>query len=155
MGLREDAEKDLAVILENEDYGGWPISLISPLGDVYDVVGQSGDIAHLIDPETGYSVSGRIAHASVRISTLYALGTTELPRAISKPLLRPWVCVFRDLQGADYVFKVQQSNPDRTMGVLTMMLEAFNKTSFNALNWQNLNDEFWQNLNIQNWEDFG
>lgn len=124
MSLRSDAELDLAVILEDVDCGGSPFILINPNGDSEAFVGQTGDISQVIDPDTGQAVSGRLAHVSVRISTILARGFS-LPQAISRESLKPWLVVLTDFQAAAYRFKVQQSNPDRSLGIVTCLLELY------------------------------
>ena len=98
MSLRELAEADLAITLENPDDFGWPISITDPTGSTSSgLFGQSGDIHQVIDPDTGQAVSGRLAHVSLRISSvLTQLGA--LPKAINDATKRPWLVVFEDLQ---------------------------------------------------------
>ena len=75
MGLRQLAESDLGKILEDSDTGfGWPITVTNPTGDSGTLTGASGDISQIIDPDTGVAVSGRMAHVSLRISSLVAAG---------------------------------------------------------------------------------
>ncbi len=37
----------------------------------------------------------------------------------------PWVVRFDDINGKPYVFKVVESRPDRTIGVVVCMLESY------------------------------
>jgi len=47
MGLRSEAEKDLAFILEDGIYGfGWPIKITNPAQAVQNLTGFSNDIEH-------------------------------------------------------------------------------------------------------------
>ena len=125
-GLRQTAEADLAVVLEDADTGfGWPITLTDPDGKVGSLVGSSGDIAQAIDPDTGQAVSGRLAMVTLRISSLVAAGFTDLPRNIANTTSKPWLIAFDDINGNPYTFKVQQSNPDRTLGVGKCILELW------------------------------
>lgn len=127
MGLRELAEADLAVTLEDRDGGfGWPVTLIDPAGASYgDLIGQSTDIAQMIDPDTGQLVTGRSASVSLRISSLLLAGVSSLPRGVADKAARPWLVTVEDINGNAGMFKVQQSNPDRTLGVITLLLEAY------------------------------
>lgn len=125
-GLRQTAEADLAVILEDSATGfGWPITVTDPDGKTESLVGLSGDIAQAIDPDTGQAVSGRLAMVTLRISSLVAAGFTDLPRNIASTTSKPWLIVFDDINGNSYTFKVQQSNPDRTLGVVKCILELY------------------------------
>lgn len=127
MSLRELAEADLAVTLEDAVYGfGFPITVKNPAGlESSELVGASNDIAELIDPDTGQAVSGRSASVVLRISSLVAAGFTELPRAIADASSKPWLITFLDLAGNSQIFKVKQSMPDRTLGTVLCYLEAY------------------------------
>ena len=126
MSLRITAEADLGVILEDAVTGfGWPITVTDPAEKVESLVGFSGDIAQAIDPDTGQAVSGRLAAVTLRISSLIAAGFTDLPRAIASASSKPWLITFDDINGNSFTFKVQQSNPDRTLGVVKCILELY------------------------------
>jgi hypothetical protein len=103
---------------------GWPIKLTNPAGDSANLVGQSNDIAMVIDPDTGTAISGRSASCALRISSIVAAGLV-LPQGIASPTSKPWVVEFADVNGGAYKFKVAKSNPDRGMGVVTLQLEAY------------------------------
>lgn len=125
-GLRETAEADLEFILEDDVTGfGWPITVTDPAAKAESLIGFSGDIAQVIDPDTGQAVSGRLAMVTLRISTLIAKGFTSLPRAIADDTSKPWLIAFDDINGNSFTFKVQQSNPDRTLGVVKCILEIY------------------------------
>ena len=126
MGLRETAEADLAIVLEDDVTGfGWPITITDPTGKEASLVGSSGDIAQAIDPDTGQAVSGRLATVTLRTSSLIAAGFTDLPEGIADILSKPWLITFDDINGNSFTFKVQQSNPDRTLGVVKCILELY------------------------------
>ena len=127
VGLRQTAEADLAFILE-EDAAGfrWPIVITDPDGNVNtDILyGFSDDIAQIIDPDTGQAVSGRLASIAVRIAGLAAVGL-GLPKGIADAGLKPWIVQFDDINGQPHKFKVAQSNPDRALGLVVCLLEAY------------------------------
>ena len=127
MGLRETAEADLAFILEDGDQGfGWPITITDPDGNVGNLTGFSNDIAQIIDPDTGQAVSGRLASAVLRISSINTvLPSSGLPKGIADAGLKPWIVVFDDINGNVHTFKVAQSNPDRALGIVSLLLEAY------------------------------
>jgi hypothetical protein len=125
MGLRDLAEADLGLILEDSATGfGYAIVLTSPAGVVLPITGFSNDIAQVIDPDTGQVVSGRLASVALRISTIIASGL-DLPRGIANSKSKPWIVEFNDLLGNPHKFKVFQSNPDRTIGMITLILESY------------------------------
>ena len=125
MGLREIAESDLGVILEDSVYGfGYSITVTDPAGTVKPFTGYSNDISQIIDPDTGQAVSGRLASAAIRISSLTAAGLT-LPQGIADASKKPWIIEFDDINGNPYKFKVSQSNPDRALGMLVCLLEFY------------------------------
>ena len=125
MGLRELAEQDLGVILEDSTTGfGWSITVTDPAGTVGALTGFSDDIAQIIDPDTGQAVSGRLASVALRISSLTTAGL-GLPQGIADAAIKPWLIEFDDINGNPYKFKVQQSNPDRAIGLVTCLLELY------------------------------
>ena len=126
MNLRAQAELDLEAILEDSVGGfGWPVVLTSPTGVETPLTGSSNDISQVIDPDTGEAVSGRSASVALRISSIYAAGHTELPKAIFDSASKPWLVTFDDITGNPYTFKVVQSNPDRALGLITLVLELY------------------------------
>lgn len=125
MGLREMAELDLAFILEDVVYGfGYSITVTDPAGASAGLKGFSNDIAQLIDPDTGQAISGRLASAVLRISSLTAAGL-GLPEGISDATSKPWVVQFDDINGNPFTFKVSKSNPDRGLGIVSLILEVY------------------------------
>lgn len=126
MSLRVLAEADLAVILEDDVTGfGWPITVTAPTGAVATVTGFSDDISQLIDAETGQAVSGRLATVAIRVSTLLSFAGMSMPRGIADAGEKPWVVEFNDINGNVHKFKVRESNPDRALGIVVCILEAY------------------------------
>lgn len=149
MSLRQLAESDLSVILEDDVYGfGWSIVLTNPSGVSIPLTGFSNDIAQVIDPETGQAVSGRSASCALRMSSITAGGdlVTEcnealaqcnepqmeagnvafgFPQGIADSDSKPWIVTFLDINSSPHRFKVIQSNPDRTLGVLSCLLGLY------------------------------
>ena len=126
MGLRELAEQDLGIILEDDTTGlGWSISLTNPAGLSAALTGFSNDVSEVIDPGTGQLVSGRVASIAIRITHLNNAGFTELPQGIENRASKPWIMVFDDINGITHSFKVRKTNPDRALGVVTCELELY------------------------------
>lgn len=125
MGLRADAEEDLAVILEDDVGGfGWPITVTNPAETSAVLVGSSTDISQLIDPDTGEAVTGRSASVALRLSSLTLAGLS-IPEGIADTSLKPWLIQFDDINGAPYTFKVAASRPDRALGIVVCILELY------------------------------
>ncbi len=125
MGLRETAEADLAHILEDKTAGfGWDITVTDPAGTSVLLVGYSNDIGMSIDPDTGVAVSGRRASVALRISSLTTAGL-GIPKGIIDATSKPWRVTFNDIEGTSHTFKVQESHPDRALGVVTCLLELY------------------------------
>ena len=125
MGLRQIAESDLGLILEDTVTGfGYSITLTDPSGTVRPLTGFSDDISQIIDPDTGQAVSGRLASVALRISSIISAGLT-LPKGIADAGIKPWLVQFDDINGNPYTFKVAQSNPDRALGLVTLLLELY------------------------------
>ena len=124
-GLRELAEADLSGILEDSVNGfGFAITITNPAGASSPLTGFSNDIAQTIDPDTGQTVSGRFASATVRLSTVVAaLG--GLPVAVTDDAAKPWVVEFDDINGNAGKFKVAGTAPDRTLGIIVLRLEVY------------------------------
>jgi len=128
MSLREIAERDLATVMESEQSFRTPITVTDPDGltNAEPLYGTVNDISSLIDPDTGQLVSGRMATAAIRISSLAAQGF-GIPSQISSSALKPWVVEFTDITGADHVMKVMRGDPDRTLGIVNVYLEVYQK----------------------------
>ena len=126
MNLRQQAESDLQFILEDSTRGfGWAISITDPSGLNRPLTGSSNDISQVVDPETGQVVSGRSASVALRVSSIFEAGFNSLPIGVSDRNSKPWIVQFNDINGNSYTFKVIQSNPDRTLGIVTCILEAY------------------------------
>ena len=124
MSLRTLAEQDLTVTLEDAAGFGWPVTVTAPDGTSGALTGSSTDIAQVIDPDTGEAVSGRMAAVGLRISTLTTRGL-GIPRGIADSASKPWLVTFDDINGNAYTFKVMKSNPDRALGLVVCILEAY------------------------------
>lgn len=125
MGLAEIAHADARKILNDELFGaGVPISLVAPDGTVGTLTGFSNDIGLLIDPDTGQAVSGRAATIAIHMADLQEQGLA-IPENIIDQTSKPWIVKFSDRLNNEYTFKVSQSHPDRTMGIVTCSLVVY------------------------------
>ena len=112
MNLRTLAQADTALTLEGD---GVPMTLTAPDGVEYPVTGAHVDIGQTVDPDTGVMVSGRSASAAVRIAAL-----PVIPRGMAESSGRPWLLVVDGLK-----YKIAHSNPDRSLGVVVLLLEGY------------------------------
>lgn len=124
--IRTAAEADLAFTLEDNAGGfGWLVNVTDPAGNTADLYGVASEIAELIDPDTGQSVSGRYAKVTLRLASVYASALDGIPRGIPDESSKPWVYKFNDINGNLLTYKVIESRPDRTLGVVTSILEGY------------------------------
>lgn len=125
MNLRQLACQDAVAILEDGSYGfGWPIVVRNPDGDTFALTGFSNDIGQAIDPDTGQTVSGRQASIALPIARLEASGL-DIPRDIPDTDLKPWIIFFDDILGHSQAFKVIETLPDRSIGIVVCLLEFY------------------------------
>ncbi len=127
MSLSSIAQADVRTILNDGVTGvGRPITLTAPDGTSGTFTGWSNDIGLLVDPDTGQAVSGRIATIAISIVDLVtAVPPMALPVNVASAALKPWVVGYTDEQSNAYTFKVSESHPDRTLGIVTCTLEAY------------------------------
>jgi len=121
MGLRTVAAADAKAILEDSASGfGWPLTLTSPAGVSSMLTGFATDVAESVDPETGVSVSGRRTSVAVSLLSL-----AELPAVVHDETSRPWLVTYADVAGVVGTWKVIEVLPDRALGVVVLLLEAY------------------------------
>ncbi len=128
MGLREQAALDCQMILNDTEGFAGTITITNPEGICGDLNGLSVDISQLIDPDTGQSVSGRKASVALHLKDLRDLDCFVdygIPFAVSDQSSKPWVIEFDDHRGNVHKFKVNESNPDRTLDLVTCTLEVY------------------------------
>lgn len=125
MSLRLLAERDLGRIVEDSARGfGWAVTITDPAGKSEDMTGLSNDIALVIDPETGAQLAGRTASVALRISSLLSRGFA-MPEAVEDTSGKPWTVAFSDINGGSHLFKISDSDPDRSIGLVVCALEAY------------------------------
>ena len=121
MNLAATAAADFRKILNGD---GCAITLQAPDGTTADFVGLSQDIALAIDPQTGILVSGRTCTVVLAQADLIAVNMSPQGEANTK--LKPWLVKYLEtVSGIEHTFKVSQSNPDRTIGSLVLILESY------------------------------
>ncbi len=124
MSLWETRNSDAKAIVEDGSAFARSITVTNPAGVSATLLGQVRDIAAQISPETGAVVSGRTASVTLSLVSLAALGLT-LPKNIPDKTSKPWVVQFPDAMGLIHVFKVSETLPDVTFGVVVLKLESY------------------------------
>ncbi len=120
MSLREQIQADIGAILNNETDFGEAITLVDPDGATTPMVGLTGDISTVIDPDTGAIVKGRRLH--VTVSTL-DLPAGPRPEAQNDDTKKPWRVSFRRLATAVVTqYAVVASDPDDAMSAIVLEL---------------------------------
>ena len=115
MNLRELAEKDLSLTLEDASLTGSRFLLIDKNKNEFELTGQVGDIGYLLSMD-GAPVQGRTITVCYRMSSL-ALKTKSIPQ-------RGWRVKLTDLSGAEYDLYVARYEPDRTIGIARLILSV-------------------------------
>jgi hypothetical protein len=103
---------------------GWPLTVTNPEGVTLALSGLSTDIGATIDPGTGEVVSGRHASVALPIALLQA-ASMGMPRGVADSSSKPWWVRFEDINGNPGTFKVKEAQPDRAVGLVVCILEAY------------------------------
>jgi hypothetical protein len=127
MSLTAQAEADLAVTLEAASDFGTVVTLTDPAGftGTATIRGRVGDVGQVLDPDTGQAVTARHATCTLRLTSLTAAGFSSIPVAVADESLKPWLVAFATPSAPLQTYKVKQAHPDRTLGVVTMVLEFY------------------------------
>lgn len=115
-----DVAGDARSLLEDPAGFRRELTLTSPAGVVTPLGGYATDVAESVDPETGTIVAGRRASVAVSLLSL-----VELPKAEAEAGARPWVVAFAMMPLAATIWKVVEVRPDRAVGVVVLLLEAY------------------------------
>jgi hypothetical protein len=124
MGLRDIAAADAAEIIQDAIDGGDEITITSPADVSETFMALTNDIAFSIDPETGLTVSGRQCSAVVASADLTAFGFNGIT-GVADADSKPWVVRATDIKGVQGIFKVADTRPDNTIGLMTLILEEY------------------------------
>jgi len=122
--LRSVAAADLATTVEGD---GVAVIVTDPDGASAELTGLAADVGALIDPETDTMVSGRQATVTLRVASLTAAGM-GVPVGIAETASKPWRITVADVEGTTHDFAVGRAFHDRTIGVVTCMLEGYDPT---------------------------
>jgi hypothetical protein len=128
MSLAAQAEADLATVLEAGQDFGVPFVLTDPAGfaSAEQLRGGFSDIGQVFDPGTGAALSGRHATVTARMSTLAIAGYGALPEGVIDEAELPWLVDCAGPSTASQRYKVVQTFPDRTLGLIVLVLSFWN-----------------------------
>lgn len=125
MSLTETAREVLGPIFNDSKTGGDDCTITTPAGvvsDPFKVIGS--DIHKFIDPDTGMMVSGRKVHVTLLLEELRDAGLDGI-EAVADPSARPWLFTVANAAGEEETFKVSETNPDDTGGMINIFGEAY------------------------------
>lgn len=124
MSLQEIANADLQRIMNNEATGGRSCIITNPSGETASFKVFSTDIHVSTDPGTGIVITGRQASVAVLTNELIAEGFSEI-RGISDSNSKPWLVTVSDVLGRECTFKVAETHPDNSIGLMILMVEEY------------------------------
>ena len=129
MNLVALAEKDLAFTLGNSLTGGAvDFTVLKPSGVGIKVSGLVGDIGYLLDTE-GNPIAGRTVVASYPMASLLDdKGDYVTPG-------NGWHVIYSDLKNHEWILNVTRAEPDRSLGIMRLILSLIlDKSEANKVN---------------------
>ncbi len=123
-GLRQIAKQDLRDIMSDVTGFLWPCTITNPEGDSVDFDCRSNDIWFKLDPGTGEIVTARQATVTVLTSELADAGFSDIC-GIAESTSKPWLVTVEDIDGTSAKYKVSETYPDRTLGLMVCILEGW------------------------------
>jgi len=120
----ELARKDIKEITQGDDWGV-DLTFTPPVGSSVQVRGL-GSKHHLsIDQESGLPINSRNVHMSVVESVLTDAGYT-VRNAADEVSIKDHRVSFKDFRGVLRNYKINQTWPDETLGLIVCQLGAYN-----------------------------
>jgi len=126
MSLKEQAASDLVAIFGDEDADlfATEITCTDELGVSASIMGQAKEIALVLDPDTDVMVTGKQASVVILQSAIMAAGLT-VPKAVADDESRPWTVSWVAADASTRTFRVADTRPDDTRGLVTLLLETY------------------------------
>jgi hypothetical protein len=118
------AYDDAELIMKETDGFVWDCTITDPSGTSVAFKCRSNDIHLLFDVDTGQVITGRQATIVVLTKDLAAAGFQDI-RNIEDSTSKPWVIDVDDINGKSGKFKVRETHPDNTIGLMVMILETY------------------------------
>ena len=122
MSLRDIANADLRGIMNDPVTGGVDCTLTSLAGATAEFKTFHNDIHMQIDPGTGEIVTGRQSTVAVLTNELIDEGFDDI-RGIADTDSKPWLATVSDVLGREGTFKVVETYPDASLGLVVLFLE--------------------------------
>jgi hypothetical protein len=123
VGLLAQAAADVRAFLQDVDGGfAQAITVWDPSSNKLELKGFANRISQQIDAQTGEMVSADIVTVALPVAS-FAAG--KLPVGVSDTGSRPWLVAFTDVAGHYEKFKVRETIPDLTLGVIVCVLEQW------------------------------
>lgn len=122
MSLFDDAAADFREIINSDIGASLECVITSPDGVINSFKCRMSDISQSIEPGTGDRVSGRRVSISMSLFDLKHEGF-ESVRGIEKKNEKPWKVEFNNILCDQGTFKVTETAPDYTLGVIVLHLE--------------------------------
>ena len=124
LNLRDKAVADTRNILEG--VAGIDVALTNPAQSLTATVrGFSSDIARAIDPETNLFVQGQFASVQLPIGAITDAGFSDIPTGIMDSTSKPWVVEYQEPGQNLRKYKVRNSEPDYSLGIVICTLETY------------------------------
>ena len=124
IGMRQVAHNDAELIMKEATGFVWPCTVTSPAGVPVIFSSRTTDIHQTIDAGTGEIITGRIATCTLLIKDLIA-SSFQTISGVAETTSKPWVIEFDDVGGRSYKFKVSETFPDNTLGLMVCTLEVY------------------------------
>lgn len=122
MSLFDDAAIELQEII-NDDIGATvACTITSPDGVFYAFNCRMSDISQTLDVNTRERISGRRIEISVSMIDLAEAGF-ESSRGIEKKTEKPWKVEFSNVISKEETYKVVETSPDSSLGIVVIHLE--------------------------------
>lgn len=127
MTLLEQAAADLVLITRDEAAGfGVRAFVTDPDEWEGEIVGLTADIGLTLDMDSGQQVATRQASISFALIEFEQRGMA-LPQGVQDTSRKPWTVRFPDASGKSHTFKIVETMPDRSAGLVVCMLEVYKR----------------------------
>jgi len=124
IGLRQQAHEDAQTIMKEVGGAVWPCTITDPADTTKSFSCRSTDIHATVDPDTGTLITGARATVVVLISDLI-LSSFQSIKGVQDDDQHPWIVDVDDINGVSGKFKVAETYPDNTLGLMVCLLEVY------------------------------
>lgn len=124
MSVLQEARHKVDEILSSIELFSIEVTMLSPDEVLAHVNVLSGHTYAYIDPDTGQGTSSEQARIHISVPQLLE-NFGEIPVISSDEYGRPWRIIMTDAGGVDQTFKLKESLPDNTLGLVSYYLEKY------------------------------